>query len=174
MPGTVGLVAAHWAGKSFVLGSGVFQNCRMACCRELVFRLPSGVVLSGIKHLAVLTPTSALQMQCGKGKATDNNNCHLTRQLLLMHTPLLEELPRSSDGVFGAVIRDAKCGKCALQALHQDIRALPCQFDNGPVQSSVHINKVIDPFVVEASLCTCIGRGMLVAQLAVALVAGFL
>ena len=57
----------HWAGDSFVLGSRVLQYWRMVYCRESV-EMPLGSVLL-ISHLAVFTPISALQFECGN--ATD-------------------------------------------------------------------------------------------------------
>ena len=71
MKSLIGQPKTHWAGESLVLGSGVFRYWRMACCRESVLRQPFGVVLSVIKCVTVLTPTSALQMECGK--ATEDN-----------------------------------------------------------------------------------------------------
>ena len=65
MKSLIGLPKTHWAGNSFVAGSGVFRYCSMARCKASVFRLPCGSVLLVMSRLTVLTPISALQFECG-------------------------------------------------------------------------------------------------------------
>ena len=70
MKSLIGLPKTHWAGDSFVLGSGVLRYCSMACWNALVSRLPCASVLLVMSRLTVFTPTSALQLECGN--ATDD------------------------------------------------------------------------------------------------------
>ena len=70
MKSLIGRPNTHWAGDNFVSGSGVLRYWRMARCSALVLKLPVGLVLLVISRLTVLTPTSALQFECGN--ATDN------------------------------------------------------------------------------------------------------
>ena len=65
MKSLIGLPNTHWAGESFVLGSGVLRYWSMACCSVFVSRLPCGSVLLVISHLTVFTPISARQFECG-------------------------------------------------------------------------------------------------------------
>ena len=55
MKSLIGQPNTHWAGDSFVAGSGVFRYWSMVCCRALVFRLPCGSVLLEMSHLTVVT-----------------------------------------------------------------------------------------------------------------------
>ena len=56
----------HWAGEIPVTGSGVFLYCSMAFWNLSVSRDPSAFMLSISILFMVLTPTSALQLLCGK------------------------------------------------------------------------------------------------------------
>ena len=65
MKSFIGLPKTHCAGDSLVVGSGVFRYCSIPRCSESVSRLPCGSVLLVIRRLTVLTPISALQLECG-------------------------------------------------------------------------------------------------------------
>ena len=67
MKSLIGKPNTHWAGDSFVTGSGVFQYWSMARCRALVFRLLCGSVLLVMSRWQFLMPISALQFECGCG-----------------------------------------------------------------------------------------------------------
>ena len=66
MKSSIGLPNVHCAGDNLVLGSGVLQYWRMACCWDPVSRMPLGSVLLVMRHLTVFTLISALQFECGK------------------------------------------------------------------------------------------------------------
>jgi hypothetical protein len=65
MKSLMGLPKTHCAGDRLVFGSGVLRYCRIAHCKESVSRLPRVSVLLLMMRLTVLTPISALQLECG-------------------------------------------------------------------------------------------------------------
>ena len=52
----------HWAGDSFMLGSGILRYWRISCWKEFTLRLPCGSVLLGISCLMAFTLMSALRL----------------------------------------------------------------------------------------------------------------
>lgn len=66
MKSRTGLPNTHIAGDSPVVGSGQLRYCRMALCSLSVSKLPLGPVFSEMSLFVVLTPISALQLECGK------------------------------------------------------------------------------------------------------------
>ena len=62
----IGRPKTHWAGDNFVVWSGVLRYINMARWNVSVSSLPLASVLSIIIRFDVLTPTSALQLLCGK------------------------------------------------------------------------------------------------------------
>ena len=67
----IGFPKTHIAGERPVNGSGQLRYCSIALCNLSVFKLPLGPVFSVISRFAVLTPISALQLECGN--ATEEN-----------------------------------------------------------------------------------------------------
>ena len=66
MKSLIGWPKMHIAGESFVSLSGVFLYWSITHWNASMSRSPLGPVLSAIRHLIVLTPTSALQLLRGK------------------------------------------------------------------------------------------------------------
>ena len=75
----MGLPKTNCAGDRLVFGSGVLQYCKIAHCRESVSRLPRGSVLLVMMRLMVLTPISALQLECGN--ATEESRWWMPQSL---------------------------------------------------------------------------------------------
>ena len=61
MKSLIGLPNTHWAGDSFVFGSGVLRYWRMARCRKFVSRLLFGSVLSVMSRFHDNFSSTALQ-----------------------------------------------------------------------------------------------------------------
>ena len=100
MKSRTGLPNTHIAGESPVVGSGQFQYCKMALCSLSVSKLPFGPVFSAISLLAVLTPISDLQFECGKDT---EEKCCLTPQFFrnVVVAPDVNSGPPSDDSSSG-------------------------------------------------------------------------
>ncbi len=62
----IGRPKIHMEGDSLVVGSGVFLYCKMAFWNVSMLIAPFLPVLPVMSRLTVLTPSSALQLLCGK------------------------------------------------------------------------------------------------------------
>lgn len=83
-----------------------------------------------------------------------------------MYTPLFQELMCGSHSEFwaticGALIRDAKCSECVVEAVNKALGSPLHSFDDGPVGVAVHNNEVVHSPCSEKSRHIWTGRDML-------------